>query len=137
MYDNNDQNPYRFQNNSNDSRPGVLDVRTQMARVAFLLSIAGLALFTTFIFSLPLAGVAILLAVLSARADGKREMRANIALIVAIASIILCYVTLISTMWLFLNSPELQAQLDPSFKRMYGISVEDAVAIIRNQLGLK
>ena len=107
-----------------------------MANAAFLISIAALALFSTFFFSLPLAGIAVLLAALSGGDNGTRVTRANLAIVLGVISIVLCYATLFSTMWLLLNSKELQDQLAPSFEQLYGVPIEDALSSIREGLGL-
>ncbi len=93
-----------------------------MATASLVCGIIALVSFQLFFISLPLAGVSIILALLS-RSSGKIETRARFALIAAGIAAVICSLYTVYVIRTVYNNPQLRAQVEQLYNYYTGESI--------------
>lgn len=126
---------YNYENHTGQNEglprqtPAASDMRNRMARTAMILSLVSLPLCMTGYLSLIPAGIAMMMAFLSADAAGHTGQYAKIAIAVSAAAIALSIVMILTVVFLYLlpmlRSPEMRAALNESYMEFYGVSFDE------------
>ena len=132
------QNEYGNQNQEDPGQhaPDQLDPRYNLAVLAVGLGVASIVLCMSGGFGLILAGVAIMLALLSKGRSKKMLVQGTRAIGFAVIGIIAGYSVMISSVHTVMTDPQMHQQLNDMSEQMNGISFDDMLQQIEDELGI-
>ena len=132
------QNEYGNQNqeNSGQQTPNQLDPRYNLAAIAVGLGVSSIVLCMSGGLGLILAGVAIMLAFLSRGRSRKMLVQGKRAIGFAVIGLVAGYSVMISSVHTVMTDPQLHQQLNDMSQQMNGVSFDDMLQQIENELGI-
>ena len=124
---NSGNNNYYYNNYNYNITHNQLDPHVRMAQTALVLSLVSIPLCLIPSVGIPMAGVAILLGILSKGINKKHLPQARKCFIYGTIGLILSYVLMIHSYYVILTDPSMREQLNTMSEKMYGISFDDAL----------